>query len=876
MIKLIRFLLLLPVAFASAQQPPAFQLEKSAVPKRYAVELNVNPADQHFSGTIDIELDIRQPSAVIWLNANDIRVDEASLKSAAGAVKARVVPEKADFVGFAFDRPVPAGGATLHIAYRGEINSKASKGIFRNKVGDDWYAFTQFEAIDARRAFPCFDEPGYKVPWQVTLRIPQALKAFSNTPEISASDEANGLKTVRFAETRPLPSYLVAFAVGPFEVVDAGRAGKSQVPLRIITPKGRADQARYAADVTGQILDTLENYFGVPYAYPKLDSIAVPLFFGAMENPGLITYGDTIILAQPSEDSIERQRGYASTAAHEMAHLWFGDLVTTEWWNDIWLNEAFATWMANKALTLWKPEWHTEISGALQRQGAMGSDSIVSARKIRQPVNSNNDIANAFDNITYGKGAAVIYMFEHWAGTEPFRQGVQLYLKQHADGNATASDFVSAVSTAAKRDIAPAFFSFLDQAGVPLVTAELRCASGQPPAVALSQQRYLPLGSGKPPEPVKPWTIPVCMRYEGGQECAVLNQPSGEVRLNTGACPAWVEMNAGQSGYYRMLYRGTMLRSLAADGGKRLTPEERIGLLGDARALMSGGELPAQDALRLVPEFANDPTRQVAETTIRVAGSLYQNFVPANLRPNYERFIEKTYGARARELGWEPKPGESDDIRLLRPGLTGLVADEGQDKQLIAGADALARKWFTDRAAIAPGMVEPVLTTAARFGGRELYEKFAAQLKVTQDPRQREQILGAMASFRQPDIVRENLNYLLNGELDFREAIGLLFGPLGDPETRALPFEFVRANYDKLLSRLPTAVGTDYAAFLPTTGQAFCDTQHRNEVESFFKPKMARATGGPRMLAQTIERIDQCIAVKKVQEPGVEAFLRNY
>ncbi len=852
-------------AAAFAQTPPAFRLGDAVVPVRYSADLTIVPAQDDFSGRIDIDLNVKQPTQVIWLNQSGITVERASLDMRGRTLAARVIPEKADYVGFAFDVPLPPGTAKLHLVYRGRINARASAGLFKNKVGDDWYSFTQFESTDARSVFPCFDEPSYKVPWKITLRVKPEHMALSNTPAVSET-EAGGMKVVRFAETRPLPSYLIALAVGPFEAVDAGKVG--QAPLRIITPRGQADRARYAAEVTPQILRQLESYFGIPYPYPKLDSIAVPLFGGAMENPGLITYGETLILAKPPEDTIQRQRSYASVAAHEMAHLWFGDLVTTAWWDDIWLNEAFATWMAGKTLEQWKPEWGTSLGEAAARQSAMISDSLVTARRIRQPIASQSDIANAFDNITYGKGSAVIYMFEHWIGPDVFRRGVQNYLKKHADGNATATDFLAALSAAAGRDIAPAFSSFLEQAGVPLVTAELKCAAGEKPQLALEQRRLLPLGS-KAPGP-QTWQIPVCTRWEGGSECFLFTQPSGTATLESAqGCPAGFVLNAGQAGYYRSLFRG-------GTPAKDLSDIERVGLLGDARALLRSGEMPAAQALKTAQEFANSPARQVVSTAISIVEMVGFNMVPDTLRPNYQRFVRKTFGARARELGWMSKPGESDEVRLLRPQLVSFVANDGEDPELVAQARDLANKWLPDHAAVPPDVVGAVLDTAARYEGRFFYDRLLAALRETKDRRTRGHILSAMASFRDPAIVKANFKLLTSGEIDSREGMGLLIGPIGDPATRDIPFELVRANYDELVARLPVRSDFDQRAFLPRVADAFCDTGRRDQTEAFFKDRAGKAIGGPRLLANTLEQIDQCIAVRKAQQPSAAEFLKSY
>jgi alanyl aminopeptidase len=771
------------------------------------------PAEETFSGAVDIDLDVREPVAAIWMHGAGLTLKEASL----GELQAKPVTAGKHFLGFAFG---------------------------------------QFEATDARHAFPCFDEPSFKTPWQLTLHVKREQAAFSNTPVASETEEPGDMKAVRFPETKPLPSYLVALAVRPFETVDAGKAGKKSTPLRIVTPRGKRGQAGYAAEVTGRIVALLEDYFGISYPYEKLDSVAAPLFPGAMENAGLVIYGQTILLSKPEEETIGFKRNHASVAAHELAHMWFGDLVTTAWWNDIWLNEAFATWMAPKIIARLQPEWGTEISTAQSLLGAMGQDNLVSARKIRQPIESDNDIANAFDGITYNKGAAVIRMFESWVGPDKFRQGVEAYLKQHAYGSATAADFLAAVSTAAGPDIAPAFSTFLDQAGVPLVAADLKCGENQPPALELTQKRFLPLGSRGSSQ--QAWQIPVCVKYgdrmDTRRECAVLAQPSAEVRLAAAqSCPSWLLLNAEETGYYRALYKGGLLERLLADGGKRLSVPEHLGLIGDVQVAMSSGDLPAGQALRLVPLFAGDSVRQIVGSTVSIVAGIDSYLVPDELRPNYIRLIQKYYGARARELGWQPKPGEDDDTRLLRPTLLNLVANVGEDRTLIAEAGKLANRWLDDHKGISPDLVSLVLSTAARYGDRSLYDRFRAELAKTRDEKQRGQLISAISSFRDPEIAQANFDLFLAGELDARESFGLLFGPLGDPKTRQAPFQLVKQNYDRIVAKLPQMVGTDLSAYLPLS-----------------------ATGGPRMLAQALERISLCSARREAQQAEVAAFLRQY
>jgi alanyl aminopeptidase len=565
-----------PRAEATAARPPTLQLPKTARPLRYEIELNLIPSQETFSGTVEIDLELSEVTRLLWLNASDLSISRASLAVGSRRVAARAVPGGQDFVGFSFERPVGPGRARLRVAFAGKVADTSTTGIFRQKAGEDWYAFSMFEAIDARRAFPCFDEPSYKVPWRLTLRVPREDLAVSNTPIRSEEPLAGGRKAVAFAESKPLPSYLVAFAVGPFEIVDAGRAGRKGTPVRMIVPRGRGGEARFAAETTGPLLERLEKYFGIPYPYEKLDNLVIPhtVRFGAMENAGLVTYSETILLATPDHQTPAFQRTWVSVCAHETAHQWFGDFVTPAWWNDIWLNESFATWMAQKVLEEWKPDWNIPARRAISRAETMQGDTLVSARKIRQPIASKGDIDSAFDNISYGKGSAVLSMFESWATPEKFQKGVRRYLTNHAWGNATAGDFLAALEAEAGSGLATAFSTFLDQVGAPLLSLSVTCRAGEAPSLALAQRRLL--GRGSPPVASQVWSIPVCVRYGSagwsGRTCELVSTATASVPLpDARGCPAWVLGNAGERGYYSVVYAEDLLDRLLAGGAPALT-----------------------------------------------------------------------------------------------------------------------------------------------------------------------------------------------------------------------------------------------------------------------------------------------------------------
>ena len=853
---------------------PKFRLPADVVgPTRYRVDLTLVPDQDTFTGAIDIDLKFAKPAAVLWLNAEKLQIKEAALIMDGDKAPVQVITEPHDYVGFAFGHHVGPGEATLHATFQGEISRKDQQGIFQMKDGGQWYVYSQFEDIWARRAYPCFDEPGYKVPWQVTLHIKKDQVGLSNSPVVSESDTGDGMKTVKFAETRPLPSYLVAYAVGNLEFVDAGTAGKKNTRIRIVVPHGHSAEAQYAAQTTPTIVNLLESYFGIPYPYDKLDEVAVPRFGDAMENAGLVTYGSAIIIEKPDQDTLERQREWVSVASHELAHQWVGDLVTTAWWDDIWLNEGFASWMANKNVNKYHPEWKMNVSELNGYEGAMDNDALVSARQVRQPIESNDDIANAFDGITYNKGSALLNMFESYMGPEKFQQGIHRYLLKYEWKNATSAEFLAALA-GDDSNLASAFSSFLDQPGVPLVTAQLACHDGAA-QVDLAQQRFFPLGSsGAAPQF---WKVPVCVRYPAGageaRECILLEQQSAELRLTkTTGCPGWVEANAGANGYYRVLYQGDLLDDLLKNNAQELSLPEEVALIGDLAALTRNGKMPLGKALALAPAFARSPARQVVTKTMGITAGLQENLVSEDLLTRYRQYLLDLYGGRARDLGWKTKPGESADARLLRPSLQGLVGNGAEDPEAIAEAKRLALAWLDDHKAVDPDMVGVVLSIAARHGDRDLFDRMRAAARKETNENFRGNLIFCLGLFQDPEIVNAALPLALSGEFDVRESFGILFAPSERRQTRDLAYDFVKRNWDLMIAKLPTDTGAD----APYVAAGYCDAEHRKDAESFFTGRSTKFTGGPRILAQVLEGIDLCIAYKNAQEASVTEFLKSY
>jgi len=493
----------------------------------------------------------------------------------------------------------------------------------------------------------------------------------------------------------------------------------------------------------------------------------------------------------------------------------------------------------------------------------------VTARKIRQEIETRGDISNAFDGITYNKGAAVIAMFESWMGPEGFRRGVQNYLRQYAFRTTTASDFLDALSSSSKKDITKPFSTFLEQAGVPVVKVTLDCSKA--PALHLEQSR----GSTS-----QVWSIPICVRYGSGKgesQCTLMTQPSMDWPLQAKSCPAWIDANANAQGYYRVDYQGTLLSALTSgDVEHRLTAAGRYDLIGNAEAMASGGRMPAADALRMVEAFRSDSSRQVLQRSLALALSFQRDVVPESLLPNYQRFLRKSFQARARELGWIPRPGESEDIRLLRPELVGAMAKTGGDQELAQQARQLAEKWLADRKAVTPDVVGSVLSSAAYHGDIALFQSFLAEFKKTQDRQDQERLIGAITEFRDLAAVEAGMQEVLTGRVKLADGFLLLFGGQNSPTTRKLPFEFVKAHFNEIMKDNPSIFGFSFGSFLPKVGGSFCDAESRKQLQDYFAPLVDKYDGAPRKLAQVLEGVDLCIAWVAAQRPSVSEFLAKY
>ncbi|MFL5454289.1 MAG: M1 family metallopeptidase [Myxococcales bacterium] len=867
-----------PQPAASDEAPPTGKLPPDVRPTRYALSLEIDPAKERFSGTAEIAVELDRPRTVVWLHGAELHVTSASID---GMEATYTQLDPSGVAKVTLPRSMGPGKATLRFAWDAPFN-RHLRGLYLARAEGRAYASTQFEEISARYAFPGFDEPRFKTPFDVTLTGPAEDVIVSNTLPVEETPAANGRKTVRFGTTKPLPTYLVLFAVGPWDEVRAdappNEFRKQPLPMRFFAPKGRAKELAFGAAAAPPLLALLERYFASPLPYEKLDHLVIPDFEqGAMENAGAITYRETFLIYNEGHSHPDLKVNVADTLAHEMAHQWFGDSVTMRWWDEIWLNESFASWLAARIVDQWDPSLEDTTVLFNRASGAMSTDSLRTARRIRQTIETPGDIQNAFDGLTYWKGGALLTMFERFIGPDAFRAGIQSYVASHQYGLGSTDELLDSIGKAAGQDVKAAFRSFIDQEGVPLVEAKTTCTDDHG-RLRLAQSRYLPLGSEASRDRV--WQVPVCARYETSgrihESCSLLTDADGSMPLE-GGCAAWVMPNAKGSGYYRWSLAPADLEKLRTDGYTSLDVRERLSLSRAIAAAVRSGTLPAAAALAAMPVLARDPNGEVARDPIGLLTFVIQYLATGGERDDARRYGAELYLPVADRLGWDAKPGEPSGNRRLRDAAMGFLVDVAEEPRTVADAARRGRAYAAlsgpsfDRKAVAPGLAGLALATAVRHGDAAFFHALEARLAKADDEESRGRILAALAATRDPALAEEVLRLSLDPRLRENERGTPAFVLFSDPVMREQAWKWTRAHLDDL-SR---AFGERGTASLPNVGNVFCDRDHAEQLKSAFEPRTAANPAIKRVLANTVERVGLCIAQVDAQGRSTREFLRE-
>jgi puromycin-sensitive aminopeptidase len=856
-----------------------FQLPPHTRPIKYNLTLKPDLEQFTFDGKEIVEVEIIDKTFEIVLNAIDIEIQDLTLLFENGSsVKPLNInyDEVSERVTFVFKNELTIGYAKLDLSFTGKLNDRLH-GFYRSTYlsidgSNQTLATTQFEATDARRAFPCWDEPSLKAVFKVSLIVPSNLTAISNEQILSEEENGFGNKLVQFNETPLMSTYLLAFIIGDLEYSEG--KGAADVPIRVWTTRGKAIQGEYALSIAISLLDYYNDYFGIPYPLKKLDHLAIPDFAaGAMENWGAITYRETALLFDPSNSAPGTRQRIAEIVAHEMAHMWFGDLVTMAWWNDLWLNESFASWMATKAVDHLFPEWDmwTQFISHDMNAG-LGLDSLENSHPIEATVSNPAEISQLFDAISYSKGASIIRMLEQFIGPEKFRKGLNEYLYEHKYGNAKGNDLWEAMEKESGLPVVKTMESWIIQTGFPVLKSKIERKENEI-TINLSQKRFL-YNTAKSNEDQTVWKIPVLIGIQGNPETTshLVSHPNEVVTIKTEKAhsPNWIKINSLQTGFYRVQYEDDDLnRLIPAVKSLNLPRADRLGLQSDTFALTRSGLIPAVDFLELSQAYEN-------EIEYAVWSDLTIHLRQFELLLSDEPFIED-YRKVARSLlrkvvkkvKWDQQPNEGHLQTLLRGTVLDSYGSFG-DPQTLEEAEKRLLLLQSKNFSLAPELRSVVYGLAALSGGGETHALLHKMMKESTLQEEKNRLLIAMSRFHQRDLLEKTLELSLSPEVQPQDTVTLIAAISSNRHGGSkLAWEYVKRNWKELDRRYGSG-GFAMMRLVGITG-GFTKLDARKDIESFFETNPVPAA--TRTIQQSLERIDLNIRWLEDNRKGLAQWL---
>ncbi|MDI1337305.1 MAG: M1 family metallopeptidase [Lacunisphaera sp.] len=854
-----------------AEKPFAFattpgQLPKTVVPRHYTLRIAPDLTARTTTGIARIELEVLAPVTELVLNANELAIDSATLTDDPAAP--RSLAPKLDPAKQTLTLPVTLapGMHTITIAYRGQIGTQA-EGFFVDKYptpsGDKLMLGTQFEPTDARRVFPCWDEPVYRATYDITLVVPEKLMAVANMPVEREAALGHGLKEVVFARTPAMASYLVALYAGEFETVEGEQDG---VKLRIITTEGKRASAVYALEATKRILAYYNNYFGVRYPLPKLDQIAVPnafATFGAMENWGCITYIDTALLYDPATGSPAGRQRVFEVIAHEMAHQWFGDLVTMAWWDNLWLNEGFASWMGTKASDALNPDWQLWVRAGEAKEGAMALDARRTTHPILQPIANESQANDAFDTISYQKGQGFLRMLESYLGEDTFRAGLRLYMEQHKYSSSTTADLWAALGTSSGKPIVAVATGWTEQPGFPIVLVS-SAGEGAARTLRLAQSRF---SVNDPAAAPLTWKIPLTLANTAN--LAAKSVTLLEDHPATASWPAGAgtpKANVGNAGFYRVLYDEALTDALRRSI-TTLPVADQLNLLGDTWALVEAGRSPATAWLDLAEQLRASPSQPVWEHLLAKLTLIDRLQLDQPGSRAFRAWAAQLLGPRLAQLGWDAKPGESTLDATLRARLIDALGNYG-DRATVEECTRRFQAYLADPASLTGNLRGPVLDVVGRYATRETYDQLHALARAAKTTEEKRRAYAGMQAALDPVLARETLALTLGSEMSTTEAARNV-AAVAFNEHAALAWDFTHAHTDELLKRT-TFFGRN--VFLPRIANAFTDAPRADELMELVRQKLPADALTEAAKGADLIRLNA--AVKKRELPAIDAWVK--
>ena len=837
----------------------AVVLPTNVKPRKYCMTLQPDLESFTFKGEQTVDIEIVVPTARIQLNAAELEISEVTLRRNGTSIPAHsfALDEDTETATLDFGQTLAQGPAQLEMKFTGILNDRLV-GFYRSEYQDTegqtrYLATTQFEATDARRAFPCWDEPAQKAVFDVTLVFDEQYQTVSNTPIVKDTRPTSGLRSVRFGETPVMSTYLLAFVVGDLVSVEADAADGTTVG--VWTTRGKENQAGFALDTSVKLLGYFNEYFGIPYPLPKLDHIAIPDFAaGAMENWGCVTYRETALLVDPENSSAGTRQRVAEVVAHEMAHMWFGDLVTMEWWDDLWLNESFASWMGTKAVDWLFPDWEmwTQFVN-MDTNRALSLDGLKNSHPIEQEVKNPAEVSQLFDAISYSKGGSVIRMLENFLGPEVFQGGLYRYLKGNEYGNARTQDLWAALEEESGLPVTSIMDSWVKQTGYPVLQVEAdRGSDGV--NVSLSQQRFVYdhlLGE----EELNPevWQVPVTVSAPGAPSASTVMESKESVLTLPAARPSedWYKVNAGQTGFFRVNYTSDDWSRLApAISARELPATDRLGIQNDAYALSRAGLLPVTQFLELAGSYAGETDASVWSDLASNLRDIEQLIAGEPVHPPYQQFGRELFGPAARRAGWTPRAEDGHLDSLFRSTVLGQSGSYN-DEETLAQASDLFRQYLENPEAVHPDLRGIVFSLAAQAGDRATYDQLWELEERTGMQEEKIRLLLAMSRFQDVDLLNETLESSLTSRVRSQDSITVVAGVAANPKGRLPAWEFVKSNWPEFDRRYG---GGGFGLMrLVSIVNSFTTDEQRADVEQFFVDNPAPAA--ERTIRQALERM---------------------
>jgi len=876
-------LVFLPL-FAAAQRLP-YGLSA----KHYGLTFTPDLQKAVFSGDETLDVEVNKNANAFTLNAIELEFQEATITqdNKTQVAKWSFAPDKEQVTLTVADELEP-GPANIHIKYTGILNDKL-RGFYLARTKQRNYATTQFESTDARRAFPSLDEPAYKATFDITLVANKGDTAISNS--VIASDTpgpAEGKHTIKFATTPKMSTYLVAMAVGDFECLEGSA---DNTPIRVCGTPDKKPLTAAALRYAEEILKFYNQYYGIPYPFGKLDILGLPDFeAGAMENTGAIFYRESLLFIDDKNSSVDSHQAVFEVLAHEMAHQWFGDLVTMKWWDNIWLNEGFATWMALKPSQALHPEWNANLDAVQATDQALTLDSLVNTHPIRAKAETPEEINALFDPISYEKASSVLRMIESYVSPDVFRRGVNVYLRRFSYGNATAEDFWTALAAASGRPVDKIMPTFVDQAGDPLLTVKSSCtnppAVKAPPArkgkrsrrtpiqphpmtqVSVSQQRFW----ANPADALKKdqvWMVPVCLKSGGAKPfCQILSLKDQTLPLT--GCSPWVFVNGNAAGYYRTQYDKADLQKLIAIAGTELSTAERISLLRDQSALVNSGQETMGTYLDLLQAVSQDAQRAVVESYLPTLDYVNDYVLPGTDASAFRAWVRSNFGPMMAKIGWTPNANESPDTHTLRGNLVHILGEVGEDPETIRQSTSLAQQYLKDPNSVDASMAKEVLAVAARFGNEELFQQYVSAMGRMRAPEQFYNVGGSLAEFRDPKVVEKVLELAVSDEVRNQDAAGLVSKVLANSDDQKTAWDWVKAHWPAVEKKITMSSG---AGIVDST-RKFCSAEMNDDVQKFFTEH--KVPSAERALKQSHEDIEGCVKRRPRLQTELAQWLQQH